>query len=393
MAIIPAASATVAAVQAAVNLASDGDTVTIPNGSQGWSSGITTTKQIRIMAQNTTPTNQGPGTTAATRNVTLTHNAGSAQLFNMTSGDSFHVQISGIRFNEGTGTGNYIRFNGTGTKPPRLNDVYIENDDRFGSSTDVACIAFLSLGGVMWNLWQTSLAVNGTSIASAGIIVKSPRAWDTASTLGALDTGGVVNVYMEDSTGYQTGSFPDVDVSGRFVARHVRFDGSIPITHGFTSTFPNQGRSMEFYDSVFQVTNQNRNHGGRYVWFRAGHGVLTDNVVEDNAGTEYSAPSEFVMGESTPAPGSYPQPHQPGWGHNGTTNVIDPIYSWNNTGARAYTAGILAPWTTTHLLQNREYFVNNGAKPGYGKFTYPHPLRTEGGDTTPPAAPTNLRFT
>jgi len=28
-----------------------------------------------------------------------------------------------------------------------------------------------------------------------------------------------------------------------------------------------------------------------------------------------------------------------------------------------------------NVKQNREIYVNNGAKPGYAKYTYPHPLR------------------
>ena len=52
---INAASCSLTAVQAAVNAAVDGDKVVIPNGSCAWAGGISTTKQIRIEAQNYTP--------------------------------------------------------------------------------------------------------------------------------------------------------------------------------------------------------------------------------------------------------------------------------------------------------------------------------------------------
>ena len=56
---IVAASPALSAVQAAVDAASNGDHVLIPNGSATWTSGITTTKQIIIRAQNYTPTPAG----------------------------------------------------------------------------------------------------------------------------------------------------------------------------------------------------------------------------------------------------------------------------------------------------------------------------------------------
>src|SRR4029077_18976922 len=69
---IMASSASRDAVQAAVNAAVDGDTVLIPNGSATWTSGIKTTRQIIIRAQNYTPTARP--TTSTTRNVVITYN-------------------------------------------------------------------------------------------------------------------------------------------------------------------------------------------------------------------------------------------------------------------------------------------------------------------------------
>lgn len=76
---------------------------------------------------------------------------------------------------------------------------------------------------------------------------------------------------------------------------------------------------------------------------------------------------------------------QPGWGHNGTTFIVDPIYIWNQTGDFPYAwsfQGSPGDWSTVVQL-NRDIFVNNGAKPGYTKYTYPHPARAvvEGGGT------------
>ena len=390
-AIVTAASCSQADVNNAVGASSDGDTVMIPNGSCSWTSGLSTTKQIVIRAQNYTPTQGG----TMTHSVTITNNS-STPLFSLTSGNSFHVQLSGIRFNEGSGSANHVRMNGTGTKPPLLNDCSFEVKQRTGASTDVAVVAWLSLGGVEWNSYYNGLAAGSLDGvgpgAGASRFVASPRDWATASTMGSLDVGGVVNTYLEDSTAINIWAFPDVDRWGRAVVRYNTLDGvNYAQTHGFSSqTF--QGRHVEVYNNTFSVTAPNRNHAGRYYWIRAGTFVFTENVVNNASNTQnYGNVSLVVIGD-TSGLGPYPVARQPGWGHNGTTNVSDPIYIWNQSGARAYSFGFYGGWGA-NVVQGRDIFVNNGAKPGYTKFTYPHPLRTGGGgggDTVPPP-PTNLR--
>ena len=373
-----AANCTVSAVQTAVNAAVDGDTVLIPDGSCSWSTGISTTKQIKIRAQNYTPTLGGN----TSRSVTITNNS-SSPLFSLTSGDSYHVGIAGIRFNEGTGDVNHIRFNGTGSKIPLINDCYFQVKDRSGNQPDIGILALLSQGGVMWNCYVAANVSNG--VGNASIYISSPRAWYTASTLGNLDTNGTVNWYFEDNTFFNVGQCPDIDNNGRVVIRYSSLDGSGGLTHGFTSSWG--GRHFEYYNNTFSVTTEERNHVGRYFWARAGHGIFTDNVVNDS-----SYPGAYghvtLLSTIVEGGGSYPKPRQVGWGHNGSTNVIDPIYIWNNTGARGSTWGTDSP---TYIQLNREIYVNSGAKPGYSKYTYPHPLRNQGSsDTTPPSPPTGL---
>jgi hypothetical protein len=380
-----AASASRNDVNDCVTAATDGDTILIPNGSIAWASGISTTKQIIIRAQNYTPTAGG----SATRNVTITNNS-SAPLFSMTSGNSYHVGVGGIRFDEGTSFENAIHFEGTGSKVPLLFDCYFENKERLGSAEGVAIITWLAQGGVMWNIRIDGLGATGPDIGSVSIHWKSPRAWTTASTMGTLDTGGTVNVYVEDSTFVNTGG-GDIDDGGRVVMRYSTFDGSVWITHGFTSLWG--GRHWESYNNTYSVTTELRNHSGRYFWCRAGTGIFTDNVVNNSAEpSNYGSVNQLEIGDNT-SPSSYPMPRQPGGGHNGTNYVVDPIYIWNNTGTRAYTYGIQdSPDDWTGAVQlNRDLFVNNGAKPSYSKYTYPHPARTtiEGGGGTPPTITTS----
>ncbi len=380
---ITAASVSQADVQAAVNSAVNGDTVMIPNGSATWASGIATTKQIIIRAQNYTPTPAGTaGTGATSRSVTIVNNS-SSPLFSLTTGSSFHCGLAGIAFVDGTGSGAHFLIRGSGSKVALVSDLYMTTKDR--AWPEQQPIVWEALGGVLWNIvadaTATSSPVGGVGTIGGGMLIKSDRAWNSPSTLGALDVSGTVNVYVEDSTFINCSQWPDIDDNGRFVARRCVFNGTWGLTHGFTSL--SGGRHFEYYDNVFSTTSNDRNISERYFWCRAGTGVFTDNVVNNAANPSlWGAPEQLDLGDNT-SPGTYPQARQPGWGYDGTRSAIDPIYLWNQTGARAYTWGVQSAWVSA-IQENREIYVNKGAKPGYAKFTYPHPLRTGGVVTSTP---------
>ena len=391
---IVAANTSLAAVQAAVNSAADCDTVLIPSGTATWSGGISTTKQIRIQAQTYTPTPAGTaGSGATTRSVIITNNS-DRPLFSLTTGNTCHVGIAGIRFNEGSGSGAHLEVSGSGSRIALVNDLYMQVKEREWPEQPV--INWEARGGVLWNIvadgTSASNPTGGVGTVGAGFLIKSPggsgaRLWTTASTMGSLDRDGSVNVYVEDSTFVNVSQWPDIDDHGRFVARHSVFDGTWGLTHGFTSSWG--GRHFEYYDNEFRISHNNRNIAGRYFWCRAGTGIMTDNVLENasNPG-QYGSPDEIDIGDNT-SPGSYPMNRQPGGGHNGTNYVIDPIYVWNETGSRAYSTNFQGSWGNI-VRESRDLFVNNGAKPGYAKYPYPHPRR-EGADASRPNPPSDLR--
>lgn len=386
-----AASCSASAVQAAVTAATDGDTVLIPDGSCSWTTGISTAKQIWIRAENYTST---PGGNTS-RSVIITNNA-SVPLFAFTTGGAFHSALSGIRINEGSGNNNAVEVKGNGSKVFLLSDMFFEVKQRNGSSTEVAVLDWGAQGGVIWNTRFVGLGsggVAGVGAEGASFVVKGqPRVWNTSSTMGALDSKGDVNLYVENCSCLNVGQFPDADDHARVVFRYNSLDGCWGVTHGFTSTWG--GRHVEYYNNSFSVTSSERNHNGRYFWFRAGTGVFTDNVVNNASNpTMYGSPALFNIGDNT-SPGSYPMARQPGWGHNGTGSVIDPIYSWNNTGARGSAFGGFQNGWGSIVLLDREVFFDKGAKPGYAKYTYPHPMRSAlappAPDSMAPTAPSNL---
>ena len=110
-------------VTAAVGAAENGDTVIIPTGSCSWTSGITSSKQIKIKGE-------AKGSVLLTLSCpTCTGEANGFVMFNMTTGTSYSTEIANINFltDIASGTQNpnsiYIKINGLRTdKPPLIHD-------------------------------------------------------------------------------------------------------------------------------------------------------------------------------------------------------------------------------------------------------------------------------
>src|SRR5690606_28068105 len=123
----------------------------------------------------------------------IQNNSSSAPLISFMSGNNYHVGVSGIRFNEGSGMANHLEFWGSGSKVPLVNDITFEVKNRFGNSREIAAIDWSALGGVMWNAY--GMGVGGgfggqCCPEGASMIIDSPRNWYTPSTMGALDSNG-----------------------------------------------------------------------------------------------------------------------------------------------------------------------------------------------------------
>ena len=117
------------------------------------------------------------------------------------------------------------------------------------------------------------------------------------------------------------------------------------------------------------VMNLRRNAGPNPCW---GAGI---------PGNQYPAPRQAGMGRVTGTAG-----------YDSITYVGDsePIYIWNITGPTSTISitdyqsnGCSNPDTSTNYIQSgRDYFVGT-PKPGYQKYTYPHPLRNSDSSSPP----------
>jgi hypothetical protein len=154
------------------------------------------------------------------------------------------------------------------------------------------------------------------------------------------------------------------------------------------------------------------------LFIRGGTGVITDNVVDNITSTDYGNKPEVVLmvfnlqASVGPNPHwgyniagvQYPCPRQVGMGYvtgtgvdgEGRTNDSityvgdsEPIYQWNNSGGAVFSSPDIPNYSTPttgeddvadYIQVGRDYI--NVVKPGYAKYTYPHPLRSAGFEIT-----------
>ena len=448
---VNAASCNVSDVQAAINSATNGDTVVIPNGSCTWSSGIALTKQITLMG-------------ASVSGVTITYGASTASasvyLLDVTTGNSFHTTIANLNFlppaaKPGANTSGYVRLHGSGLVP-LMHDMSFSIPNFIISNA----VEWNTTGGVGWNLnFYSTVNLAGTCGQQIGSdsgslhIEPENRNWNTPSTMGTLDTTGTNNVYIEDSTFNAVGQSPDIGDSGRAVFRHDVFqDITGGETHGTSGT--NTGRHWEIYDSQFKLTLPHKAMQ-RWVWLRGGTLLMTRNQINKmDMGGCYGVGNTIGLSVENAQANSvhgcalgYMAYQQPGSGSDGVLHspsnvgasnqrtgsgpfdnpyqISDPVYVWNNsgTGATSTLYGFqdfqnsgfpncnnINP--ATGVNYKSADFIHTGppgvgrdaiycetadgcnvnqagaAKPGWAPYPYPHPLR-QGSNGAAPAPPTN----
>jgi len=348
----------------------------------------------------------------------------SSTLLDITEDTTHHVEISGIKIADGSGSGRRIDVNRNypGGKAVLVHDCWLE------AGTGLALFWTDSNRGV---IWKCSFDASPFSMAQLAIQQETDiviDSWTTPSTMGSADTTGESNLYIEDSDFHAFIHATDFDSNARAVMRRNVFNNAAIGTHGADTSNHGQ-RHLEVYDSEFVFDGFS--DGSTFPlnhWFfiRGGTLVVTGNIMPVIDSQDYPGKSEFeitvmnLQRNSGPNPCwgagmpgiQYPAPRQAGFGRvtgNGvdglgrSTDSItyvgdsEPIYIWNNTSNGTIDVGSSdfgecsgADATDDYVQPGRDYFLNAGPKPGYQKFTYPHPLRVLVGSV--PAPPSNLRI-
>lgn len=397
--------------QQAIDAATDGTIIEIPDGIHKWYRQLTNSKNtaIHLIAKNL-------GRATIKRRFT------GGDLIVLNASRNGHSEVSGIHFEDpyADSQTNYsfcLDVNQTSGLPVLIHDCSFVSSSRQGYNYS---LRFIGNGGVVWNCSFASKndLLGGISFVNT---TSNSALWNKPDSMGAGpdstgvnlgDPTGTLDTYVENCL------FQDMDMActnfddnARTVIRHCTLNNATLNSHGQeTSTWGN--RHWEIYNNRFNYSTQGKAYGGDSYplnmneWFgvRGGTGVITNNVMEDIPYNKLGillTVFSINRQDSIPCQTAYPAAHQTGqgwsavstaqYGHpvvskDGTGAVPDPIYIWNNTGTETTDPGYVGVYQFTpdecgnnekigtFLQEGRDYFVNE-ARPGWAPYTYPHPLR------------------
>jgi hypothetical protein len=375
----------------------------------------------------------------ATPSSTVLINNSSTVMFNLTADTANHINVSGIKFQPGSGAGGAFFLNYTsGGKDILIHDCWME----MGAAQTQPSIDSTTNQGVVWNV---SFDSSPFSLAAQFFRIKgAPNGWTSASTMGTADTTGLSNFYVESSDIHAILNSTDFDDNTRAVWRYNLQDNASFTTHGSdTSNYGN--RHFEIYNNVGVFEGYNSppyyytfNLANGWVFVRGGTFVFYNNNFPSLSSSDYGSKADLKLivmnlqrnAGPNPCWGAgasngqyYHAPRQIGMGYvtgtgkssysadgvnNASTDSItyvgdsEPAYIWGNRNAPAnvvvtdYGPGNSNSCTGTvdssanYLQNNRDYFNGSTAKPGWSPYTYPHPLTSGSGTAGTLNPPTGL---
>lgn len=301
-------------------------------------------------------------------------------------------ELSGIAFTDnqvGALNKRFLKLNGDTGKPILVHHCYFSTNNFVERAVDI-----VTKHGIIYACSFDSMF--GQDDSAIGFLSADDTSWSTASTMGADDITGENNFYVEDCrfAAVYLQAF-DFDGNSRAVVRYNVFDNSGGTSHG-SDTGPDGMRHFEVYNNTWHFENQGSNtvNMDYAIMIRSGTGVITDNVIPDINSSEWGDKAEikfvlFNIRQAPQTPGGcqtvYPAFRQHGQSHNGAAYFTDPIRIWNNTGGlnQSPVMNDVTPdtcgnglTTADFVVLDRDYTIGM-AKPGYVKYTYPHPLRTD----------------
>ena len=311
-------------VQTAVNLATNGQTVFVPAGTNVWTGSLTINQNIKLIGA-------GIGQTVIVDEVPNASKNTVPIILWATSANGF-PRLSGFTFQGGI----------TNTTPTYAGDVAITGD----------CPSFRCDHCFFNYLWNVSLHIRGTvygvidhcqinqaTSSENGICFYNGGGWGDASWSTPVQWGGTNFMYVEDC-GFYGGTLyvavNDCVDGGRFVFRYNMVTNEFIQNHGTAAGGQRErgGRAMEVYMNTFTAPAAVGNTAGSLIYLQGGSGVEFSNTV-----TSYSDLTSLHYYSVTE--------NFPPWGSANGQNLWDS----NNV------AGVLA--TGTHTGTNGSPFLQD----------------------------------
>lgn len=335
---INAASCTPAAVQAAVDSATPGDTVHLPTCTQNWATAVLVTTNNLIL--------EGNGTANTILNRTT---SGDLPMFVVSAVTGFEMRSLTL---DGTFDSNPNTFVDIGVLlidsvvDFRIHAMVIRD---LAEGIRIEGDPTVQRGVIDHNTFTNIFYSDGSSSFGYAVVIFGN------ATAPALSLGTAQNIFIEDNTFTGCREAVDANDGARYVFRYNTGtdngeNAAQVATHGWdnTSPFTRGTRQYEIYHNT--LSNTVDKYGGIAIF--GGDGVIFNNVLDPGI-TE-----EIQLWHQTCA--SYPLQDQ-----------IRDLYLWNNTVSGGGSAPIYNH-CTAHVQLNRDYFLS--ARPSYTPYTYPHPL-------------------
>lgn len=372
-----------AAVQAAINNATDGDTVNVPAGNCTWSTVVNISSKTIIL--------KGAG--AATNGTVINYGGSNHVLVNIDAGTKKgRTEVTGFYFKGGHvdyWNGTAIQFYGPeGWKNLRIHHNVFDGNGQWTIKGDSA-----TNGLIDHNTFK------GTA---HGIMLygKGAADWASTLTLGTADFFFVEDNTFEFNDDYGNTKHPvmDMDSGGRQVFRYNTIKNGMWETHDKARSGLVSANAFEIYKNNFTASTDQ----WKSIDISAGTGVVWGNTFTGPISIPIGAidyksfdprsvklcdgndpADQNVAGES-----GWRCQYQIGTMGEGKTAYSYPLYVWGNVASGA-AIGMKCTDGCNHVKEGRD-FINNGtaAKPGYTAYTYPHPLQD---GLTPPPPPTGGR--
>jgi len=381
-AIIQAASCSQQDVQAAIDLAQDGDTVLVPAGTAIWAGRVNLVNKAIVL--------KGAGI-----GITVIHEENTSSLLRLSGAEGKPFRVTGFSF--------YFNNQAVGvlgaSKSWRIDNCLFSSDSfrvaiMTGSVNDT---------GYSYGLIDNCQFYNSRVMCFEGN--NGHESWKRPLGLGT-DTA----VYVEDCVFDFSvfGNAIDANHGGRYVFRYNQLYNVYIEAHSLSNSWTNPWsfaratRKYEIYNNTF-TTDGPLNHF-MAMRLRGGTGVVFENRVQHVSGDRFNGVVAIdnvrsyedrgqVLGRCN---GSHPldgNEEPSGWpcldqigtstdfgpGENRLPQQREPLYAWDNLmdGVYAPVLVINDPFNLRHIQNSRDY-VEGIPKPGYTPFTYPHPLRTSG---------------
>lgn len=360
----PAANCSISAIQDAIDLADNGDTVTLPSCVQTiWTSTVNITKRITLKGA-------GVGNTIIRRSEVSANHPSTNPMFHASG-------VTGFEMSDMT-------LNGT-------NDT-LPNEWRDGGLLLTSCIDF-KIHHMNFTFFGNALVVMGDPTLVKGVIYENTFTDNYFNQIGgvgglgygvyvhgngtypALSLGTLTNTFIENNTFTRSRHSIASSNGARYVFRYNtivdnREDAAAVDAHGYSS-WPRGTRQYEIYHN--KITNSVVRFSG--IRPRGGDGVIFNNEMSPMSSNRDISLTVEDSGVGVGCTGGYPQMDQ-----------IRVLHIWGNKRLDGSDAFVLVDTACRdgNLTLNTDYFLT--PRTGYAPVIHPHPLR----EVVPPDTITGL---